>query len=91
MTQTEINTDLYAALTVQNMLLEQIAAAMFNAMPDHGAAFMAEFIDRLRYKLNMPAGVDATSGVEPQALQAAALQRAEALFRTVRSNLRSPT
>lgn len=87
MEQRNLNIDLFAALTFQSALLEQIAARMFVLMPDKGEAFMAEFIDGMRYHLTVAPGSDPSDEDFAQQLQTTALLRAERFFESVRNRL----
>lgn len=84
MEQRLINTDAFAHLTFQDMLLRQLSIAFFMSMPDRGAQFTEKFMTQLRYKLNIPTGAATDSGVDAQQLQEIALQHAERFFASVR-------
>lgn len=87
MEQNDINQQLFARLTVQNMLLEQLYIAFFFGMDDKGARFMDEFLRSLRYKLSVPADAHQESGVDAMQLQADALCLAERFFSSVQSRV----
>jgi len=87
MDQRNINIDLFAALTFQSALLEQIAARMFVLMPDKGEEFMAEFLDGMRYRMTVAPGGDPSDEAFAQQLQTTALLRAERFFESVRNRL----
>lgn len=87
MTETEI--DIYAALTVQDMLLQQIAAALLSTHADNGVAFEEQFMHRLRFGLTIPPDADADSAAHAQALQTSALTRAARFFEQVRRRIPS--
>ena len=84
MEQRHLNTDLFAALTFHEMLLQQLTVAFLGGTPDNGEQFIKQFIDSLRYKLTVPPGSDTDAGVDVQQLQEVALYRAERFFGKVR-------
>lgn len=87
MEQNDINQQLFARLTVQNMLLEQLMTGWFSGLEDRGEEFIANFIHTLRYKLTVPADANQDAGVDAQALQADALEIAERFFSAVRARV----
>lgn len=85
MDQQDINQQIFARMTVQNMLLEQVFAFIFTGMEDKGAKFTDTFLHSLRYKLNVPTDASPDSAIDPQTLQADALHIAERFFSSVRA------
>mgnify|MGYP000883574751 FL=1 len=89
MEQKHINTDIFAQLTLHEMLLTQVVSAMLAGYPDKGELFIQQFSDQLRYKLTVPPGSEIDDGVDAQQLQEVALHRAENFFRKICKNLES--
>lgn len=85
-----MNQQVFARLTVQNMLLEQLYAAFFSGMDDKGKRFMDDFLHSLRYKLAVPTDANQDSGVDAMQLQEDALFLAERFFSAVRSRVSNP-
>lgn len=90
MEQSDINQQIFARLTVQNALLEQITSSLLSTQPDHGDAFISDFVRNLRYKLNVPADANQESGLDALQLQEDALFFAERFFLSVRSRVSNP-
>lgn len=87
MEQKHINTDLFAQLTLHEMLLKQLASALLSQQKDNGEMFIAQFMALLRHKLTVPPGSDASGEVDPLQLQEVALFRAQRFFDSVRTGL----
>jgi len=85
MDQQDINQQIFARMTVQNMLLEQMYAFIFTGMEDKGEKFTAEFLHNLRYKLAVPSDMNPECAIDVQLLQADALHIAERFFSSVRA------
>lgn len=88
MEQREINQQVFAHLTVQNMLLKELCLALFSVHEDKGDRFMAEFLHGLRAKLRVPADADPDPGFDVLRFQADALALAERFFDQVKAGQR---
>lgn len=86
MEQREISQQVFAHLTVQNMLLRELCLALFAVHEDRGDRFMAEFLHVLRAKLRVPADADPNPGFDALQLQGDALQLAERFFAQVKAD-----
>ena len=87
MNQDEINRQIFAQLTFQKYLLEQISSFMLAGFPDKGEQFIREFTDRLAYKMEMnPAAAQETED-HAMRMQADSLKVCEDFFLRVRRNM----
>lgn len=87
MKQEDINTDIFAAITLHQHLLRELTAALLATHKDKGELFMSQFMDGLRCRMRVPDDSAHDSGVDPLELQKSALYQAERFFGSVRTIL----
>lgn len=88
MKKEEMNLDIYATMTVQDMLLQQLIASLFAGQRDGGELFEKQFMDGLRFNLSVSPDTNQDAVTHAQYFQEIALQRAQRFFEQVKA--RSP-